>query len=611
MENKTDKFNDKILSRVTSFLNLRQLLVLLKINKMFANKIINSDIYNKYILLKQEFCTCKDDKKKPKRLETIGAKLHKIKTTSIKKVNLIKQSTKENLNRSLEYKNEKINYDKITYSTLFENDCDKIKKINSKYSLSQEQSLSIFSGLIEASLYRDINKHSNNEFILKCASIGSGTKYLQYAFSSMNMIKKFDLSECVISHKNFKPIANIISALSSSLLLLKLHNSKLNDQSSKYLFSSLSKNNTLTYLDISKNDISSEGFLFAESFLKSTSSLHTLNLEQNLLGSKGMLLLADFLSLNSSIRTLNIAYNGIQEEGIANLSTLIAKNTKIISLFVGGNYICDKGLKNLIKYLQEGSKISYLFLDNNNITIKGAEYLAELISYHPFIRAINLKNNKLCDEGVIKIFNAIEKGTKIISIDLTNTSITNKSIDRMAIALKGKKTIGNITLNRNKLGKESCVSLGKFISTNESVIDLNLSKCDLAQGIEHLFDQLSKNITLTRIDISKNSIGKKSQSFLSIIPCLKENKFITEINFDDNGLDDTDIKVLCHAMSENHTIKKISIKSNDYSSEILPDMLTGIEKSGSLRYLEYDISKFSQVDQKQIEFTLQKNINKK
>ena len=611
MENKRDKFNDKILSRVASFLNLRQLLVLLKINKKFANNIMNSDIYNKYIVLKQEFCLSKDDKKKPKRLETIGAKLHKIKTTSIKKVNLIKQSTKENLNRTLEYKNEKINYDKITYSTLLENDCDKIKKINLKYNLSQEQSLSIFSGLIEASLYKDINKYSSNEFILKCASIGSGTKYLQFAISSINTIKKFDLSESIISHKHFKPIANIISSLSSSLLLLKLHNSKLNDQSSKYLFSSLSNNTTLTYLDISKNEISSEGFLFAESFLKSISSLHTLNLEQNLLGSKGMILLSDFLSSNTSIRTLNIAYNGIQEEGIANLSSLIAKNTKFISLFVGGNYICDKGLKNLIKYLQEGSKISYLFLDNNNITMKGAEYLAELISYHPFIRAINLKNNKISDEGVIMLFNAIEKGTKIISLDLTNTNITNKSIDRMAIAFKGKKTIGSITVNRHKLGNESCVSLGKFISSNESIIDLNLSKCGLAEGIEKLFEQLSNNKTLTRIDMSKNSLGKKNQSFLSIIPCLKENKFLTEINFDDNGLDDTDIKILCHAISENHTIKKISIKSNDYSSEILPDLLTGIEKSGIIRYLEYDTSKFSQVEQKQIEFTLQKNINKK
>ena len=181
----------------------------------------------------------------------------------------------------------------------------------------------------------------------------------------------------------------------------------------------------------------------------------------------------------------------------------------------------------------------------------------------------------------------------------------------MAIAFKGKKTIGNITLNRNKLGNESCVSLGKFISSNESIIDLNLSKCVLAEGIEKLFEQLSKNKTLTRIDMSKNSLGKKNQSFLSIIPCLKENKFLTEINFDDNGLDDTDIKILCHAISENHTIKKISIKSNDYSSEILPDLLTGIEKSGIIRYLEYDTSKFSQVEQKQIEFTLQKNINKK
>lgn len=604
--------DDKIINKLFSYLNIKTITTLLLINKEISKFVLKNENFIKFLKIKKEFCDNKDDQfnKKPKKINTLGIRLQQAKTSLNKKQNVI-QSNQNNVsnNKSTDNKiskKEKINFELVNIELLVKNDAEKIKKLANKYSLSKEETLSIFSGLIESKLIRQFFQNPKKECQIKASPLGIGSIYLQNALSSFSDIVKLDFSGNQISNKNFTPLSNLI-AISNSLLILNLSDNKINDSCCKQLFQGLENNKVINYLNLSKNEISSEGIIFANSFLSFTNSLNTLNFEQNLLGANGIGFLSDFLENNTSIRTLNIAYNGIQEEGVKRIKGTLQKNTKIISLFIGGNYICDNGIKELVDILKEGSKISYLFLETNNISSKGAEYITKIAMFHPFITSLNLKNNNLNDEGVIQIFKSLQHESKLISLDLTNNNLTYKSIQVIASSLEKNKTLGSLILNKNKIGKEGCKYIAQLIEKNNSLINLSLVKCEIEKGIDIILEKLGHNKKISVIDLSRNSLGNNSQLFLSFIPCLKENKTLNEIIIDEAELNDTDVKVLCAGLCDNHTIKKVSLNKNQFTNKILFDILNAITKSRSIKYFDIDKSDFSLIDKKEIEMALKKN----
>lgn len=605
-------FDDKILHKLFSYLNIKTITVLLLLNKKTSKFVLKNEIFIKFLKIKKEFSNNKDDQanKKEKKIKTLGIRLQQAKTSMNNKQN-ITQGKQNNISNSRSAdiettKNEKINFDLVNIELLVKNDAEKIKKLANKYSLSKEEALSIFSGLIEAKMIKQFSQKSKKECQIKALPLGIGITYLQHALSSFSDIVKLDFSGNQISNKNFTPLSNLISNL-NFLLVLNLSDNKINDSCCKQLFQGLEHNKVINHLNLSKNEISSEGIIFANRFLSSTTSLQTLNFEQNILGANGIGFLSEFLENNTSIRSLNIGYNGIQEEGVKKIKGTLQKNTKIISLFIGGNYICDNGIKELIDILKEGSKISYLFLETNNISSKGAEYITKIAMFHPFIMSLNLKNNNLNDEGVIQIFKSLQHESKLVSLDLTNNNLTYKSIQVIASSLEKNKTLGSLILNKNKIGKEGCKYIAQLIEKNNSLINLSLVKCEIEKGIDIILEKLGHNKKISVIDFSRNSLGNNSQLFLSFVACLKENKTLNEIIIDDAELNDIDVKVLCAGLCDNHTIKKVSLNKNQFTNKILFDILNSITKSKSIKYFDIDKSDFSLIDKKEIELALKKN----
>ena len=166
------------------------------------------------------------------------------------------------------------------------------------------------------------------------------------AFEKESLPKKSELEELPPKLQECMP-----SILNSSIKMLKLNGSNIDDKSVLALSKALTSNTSITVLDLSGNQI----------------------------GSEGAVALSKVLVFNTSITELWLNDNKIGAEGAAALSKALATSSSIKELFFTGNSIGDEGAAALGQALASNTFISKLNLSNNNIGLKGAAALGQAL----------------------------------------------------------------------------------------------------------------------------------------------------------------------------------------------------------------------------------------
>lgn len=605
----------EIITKMLLYFDINDYIKLLSTNIQLREIVLSNQLFKKFLLIRLEFTLSslpQEQSSQPTRLRTINDRIQQAKAPIVNRYTSLYASNinQSNSNKIPKSKVTKIDHDKISLNYLLKNNYEKIKSISSKHNLSKREEIVIFSSFIHSKLLQLFknDKRPKKEFVLHNCNLNSGVIFLYHSLFDFHSIAKIDISNNSITSKSFKPFNSIIRYLHSSLLVLNLSNNKLDDNCCKGLFDALRKNTNLTFLDISYNDISSEGIAYAHQFLSMTQTLSSLNAQNNILGSRGISYISQSILTNQSLRTLNLSFNGIQSEGMEHLSKFVSANRKLISLFIGGNYIKDDGVEKLMNALQDGSKISYFFIDDNNISEKGCDSIGKVLSYHPFLNSVDLKNNHLGDKGFVTLLNSFNVQSKLVTLDLTNNYLTYKSMIGIDALLDNASSLSCLILNSNPLGKESCVELGKLIKVNKVIKYLGLGNCKLGGGFEALIASLPSNTRLKIIDLSCNAIG--GHMTLQKVTYLKDSKTLNEIILDDNELSDADIKSLCLAISDNSSLSSVSLKNNHFKGDkSLVDIILAIKNNPTIRKFNIEGNNFKLIQTMEVEVTLKQKNN--
>jgi hypothetical protein len=335
------------IEKVYTFLNLREILILLKVSRNFRNTITNLGLM--------------DLLKKLKRDKILNHKFEEF----IKKDGII------------------------------------IKKANKTLDIDKKNSLLIFCGLFLKSFTEihtdslDENK-KRKEISLSASGVKDSLPYISHLLLNNSNYIKINLSNNDIDVKYFisAHFFNNISFV-KNLKTINLSDNKIKDQGCKLLFHAIENLKFISFVDISRNSISYEGADAISNFLAKSKSINTLNLEHNILGPKGMKVLSYGLIQNDTIKTLNISYNGITAEGTKSLTTYLKQNNKISTLYYGGNYLQSDGVNYLIEGIKANISIIYLFLDWSHMGITGAHNIANILATHYYIITLDLSKNQL------------------------------------------------------------------------------------------------------------------------------------------------------------------------------------------------------------------------
>lgn len=133
----------------------------------------------------------------------------------------------------------------------------------------------------------------------------------------------------------------------------------------------LKNNNTITSLNIIRNDI---GNIEIEEVIKvlkikalnGNNTLASLDLSSNNITEEGVAKIGEFLKLNT-LKSLSLDNNSITDTGSAIIVEALNGNTSLTSLTLRGNFIADDGATKISEYLVNNNSLTSLDLSENNI----------------------------------------------------------------------------------------------------------------------------------------------------------------------------------------------------------------------------------------------------
>ena len=285
---------------------------------------------------------------------------------------------------------------------------------------------------------------------------------------------------------------------------LDLTENEINSDGLGKLLAALRINSQLSSLNLKKNDFSMGISSHMHQFLCENASLKSLTLSHCQISCDHLSSFPEGLSKNNGLVHLNLSYNKISDKGVNFISQGLIKNSNLKTLDLSTNLIKEKGALALVRSMQDNNSLKELNLKNNSIKNEGASKLSELtrwkknimklnLNLNPcnlkFIEIIkiNLKSNFMHQRKLLipKLHEAVSKlHFKDSAFDELLCRINQKEKERIDIETKVKATGGK--LDEIKLNEEQ--KLAELKSQYEGIREVSIK---LSHEIEELNFQLN------------------------------------------------------------------------------------------------------------------------
>lgn len=268
-------------------------------------------------------------------------------------------------------------------------------------------------------------------------------------------LKVLDLSRNPIGkgpQDAFQLIHQLIFA-SPTMQVLKLAQTHMTNESALLVASGLAKSGTMSYLDLSGNDLGSAvgeaiGKIIHDRASRSTPSpLKTVVLSDNpSIGVRGTVSLFRALAQDKGLTCLELNDCGVTDEALLILTASLLSNAALVELH----------------------------LQRNSITEVGAVELARSLQRHPALSHLALAHNRLKDEGVCALASMLEANHIISHLDLEGTWVGDRGAIALGVALANNKTVSTLKINNNHISDDGGNAFVALLDKNRSLQNCSL-----------------------------------------------------------------------------------------------------------------------------------------
>ncbi|XP_072892583.1 NACHT, LRR and PYD domains-containing protein 3-like [Hemitrygon akajei] len=179
----------------------------------------------------------------------------------------------------------------------------------------------------------------------------------------------------------------------------------LTDSGAEHLVSALSRNASLTELDLSVNELGDSGVKLVFAALKNPEcKIQKLEMETVGLTDSGAEDLVSVFSTNPSLRKLDLSENKLGDSGVKLVSAALRNpECKIQRLWLKGVGLTDSGAEDLVSALSTNPSLTGLNLGENLLTDRSVPYLRRLILTFPSLERIWLWGNRFSETGEMEL----------------------------------------------------------------------------------------------------------------------------------------------------------------------------------------------------------------
>ena len=439
---------------------------------------------------------------------------------------------------------------------------DDSRKINKNMSLT-DSIFSLFSKKIYAEIYfawcNDCDERPSTE----------GAKYFRDELISRN---NKDLRN--FNFHSMRAGKNFLAAFGGNLPSMQIHKVDLSDNlvndECMHNIKNLISAKRVVYLNLSSNQISTEGLKIIQHELIESKSLKYLNFgvykgsfRINNFSGEGGLIIARIVLNNKSIETLILQENLLGEDSGTKIGIALIQNKTLKKLVISNNKIKNKGARAIIENSEE---LISLGLSYNDISPEVCSDLKKLMIKSKNLKEIIWNGNKIELKGINFIIEGLNKKIKLKSLCLRNTSLNEEAIKALAKGLINNECLKIIDLGANNINYNSFKDICDCLNKNK----IKIFRC--------------KN----------NSLGDESVKYFSETILSKDtNSAITSFDFSSCKIYDQGLIYILHSLTKNDKITWINLKDNFFSHEIDFVILNFLEKNSALTHIDLTKNRFS------------------
>ncbi|MED6238750.1 hypothetical protein ATANTOWER_029004 [Ataeniobius toweri] len=264
-------------------------------------------------------------------------------------------------------------------------------------------------------------------------------------------------------------LADLLEVEDSALRSLDLTFNNIQTEGAKVLANCLQGNSSLLSLRLSGNKIGNIGAMHLASMLLVNRKLQKLELADCDLETPSVIALSVALKTNTTLRSVDLSRAllfSFQEEWAVCFSEMFRVNGSLVELHLGKMGLTDTGMERLAEGLMQNHSLRYLDLRCNRVTHDGAQHLAGVLKQNTAIEIVDLSSNRIEDVGAEYLSDAISwPGCVLRELSVCRNSIRMKGLLSLAEALKINPTLTHVYIWGNRLEEPVCRAFKELISS--------------------------------------------------------------------------------------------------------------------------------------------------
>ncbi|XP_073787400.1 F-actin-uncapping protein LRRC16A isoform X2 [Danio rerio] len=358
----------------------------------------------------------------------------------------------------------------------------------------------------------------------------------------------------------------------SALHTIILANNCLEDKGVMALSSALSKRTPgLTHLDLSKNSLSAKGVNVLAQCFCSTSLKH-LNLSGNTLRGDDMPNLWSFLSQPNCLHTLDLSNSECSIDLVC--SALLRGSLKHLTVLNMSRsvftYKRGKDFPSSFKqFFSSSSSLQSICVSGTKLPAEGLKALLLGLACNSNLRDVSLDISgcELRSAGSQILEGCIAEIPNITSLDVSDNGL-DSDLSTLLVWLRKNRSIKHLSIGRNfsnikaKYLGPVLVSLVHMIQEEDSPLaSLSLADSRLKADLSVVLNALGGNSSLTRLDISGNSMGDLGAKMLA--KALQVNTKLRTVLWDRNAVSAQGLQDVAAALEKNYTIRFMPVPITD------------------------------------------------
>ncbi|XP_011310062.1 uncharacterized protein [Fopius arisanus] len=251
---------------------------------------------------------------------------------------------------------------------------------------------------------------------------------------------------------------------------------------------------------------------------------------------------------------VNLGFYGLDPRIIRPLSDAITNNTSVQTINLQENWLTVDACFHLNDLLINNGILSSINLSGCRIGPRGAKRLIDGIGRAPALQYLNVSKCQLGDEGATHICHGASESLTLRVLDLSDNDIDGSFARSLYYTLVQTETLQEINLAWNSVKSD--------------------------EFWENFLTGIFKNLSLTRIDLSWNSLGSQCLRFL--MELVAKAPGVEDINLSNNRLNDEDVGKLAISISKSRTLRNLSLKNNPIGPEGVLALVKSLKSSPEL-----------------------------